>query len=116
MPEHYELIERTGDMPQEADFCLTLEGDEMEPVIKQGSRVYVSRRESPGDMEAGVFYYRGRIYCRQLCRDYAGDIHLLCANPKRESENLRLTKGEMEKCLCLGKVLLEEKPPMPVYG
>lgn len=113
MPEHYELISITADMPQGADFCFVMSGDEMEPVIKQGARVYVSRREGPAQMEAGLFYIDGKVYCRQYCEDYAGDIHLLCANPKCENMNLRL--GKQDSCLCLGKVLLREKPPAPIY-
>lgn len=87
----------------------------MEPLINRGERVNVSRTQAPEELEVGVFFYKGQVYCRQYCEDYAGNMHLLCANPKKESENLCLGKGEKEHCLCLGKVLLKEKPKMPVY-
>ena len=115
MHEHYELISKTADMPKDADFCLIMDTDEMEPVIAKGERVYVSRRESPEILEAGIFYHKGRIYCRQYCEDYNGALILLCANPLRESENLILDKERRKDCVCLGKVLLKDKPPMPFY-
>lgn len=115
MSEHYELIPRTADMPQNADFCLIMDSDEMEPVIKKGERIHISRRESPAEMEVGLFYLQGRIYCRQCCEDYTGALLLLCANPQRESENLHLEKNERKSCICLGRVLLKEKPPIPLY-
>lgn len=102
-------------MPEGADFCLIMDTDEMEPVITKGERVYISRRQSPEPMEVGVFYHKGRIYCRQYCEDYNGALILLCANPLRESENLILDKERRKDCVCLGKVLLKAKPPMPFY-
>jgi len=115
MYDSYSLIPISPDMPAGTDFCLVLDSREMEPLIKKGERIYVSRRESPGDMEAGIFLYGGKILCRQICEDYAGRLHLLCANPQCESENLCLDKEEKQRCRCLGKVLLKAKPPRPLY-
>ena len=115
MNEDFELIALRADMPEGTDFCLMLDNDLMEPLIAMGERVHVSRHITPGELEVGIFLYNGRIYCRQYCEDYIGNLHLLCANPRRESENLCLDRREKEKCLCLGKVLLKEKPGMPVY-
>ena len=115
MHEHYELIEKRADMPEGSDFCFIMDTDEMEPVIAKGARVFISRRQSPEPMEVGVFYYKGRILCRQYCEDYSGALLLLCANPSRESENLILDRAQRNDCLCLGRVLLKEKPPMPFY-
>jgi hypothetical protein len=115
MNEHYSLIPKTEAMPQEADFCLMMDNDLMAPVINKGERVYISRRQSPAELDVGIFLYKGRIYCRQFCEDYVGNLHLLCANPLRESENLCLGREEKAQCLCLGKVLLKAKAPMPIY-
>lgn len=115
MNEHYELIEKTAEMPEGTDFCLIMNTDEMEPVIAKGERMYISRRESPEMLEVGIFYHKGRIYCRQYCEDYSGALLLLCANPLRENENLILDKEQKKGCICLGRVLLKTKPPMPLY-
>ena len=115
MDEFYSLIPLEADAPQGADLCFVMDSELMEPLIRRGEKVFVSRRESPAEPDVGLFYYRGRVYCRQFCEDYAGNFHLLCANPKRESENLCLDRVERQRCLCLGKVLLDNAPTMPVY-
>lgn len=115
MSDDYILIPINSTIPEGTDFCLTLDNDLMEPLIPRGERVYISRSQGPEEFEVGIFLYKGQIYCRQYCVDYAGNMHLLCANPARESENLCLNRKEQEKCQCLGKVLLKSKPPMPIY-
>lgn len=115
MLEDYRLIPRSDEMPEGTDFCLILDNELMAPLINKGEMIYISRSAAPEELEVGIFLYKGRIYCRQYCEDYAGNMHLLCANPACERENLCLSRAEKEKCLCLGKVLLEKKPTMPVY-
>ncbi len=113
--EEYTLLERTKELPAGTDFCVILDNDCMEPYLKRGEMVSISRSEAPEELQPGLFYCRGRILCRQWCEDSAGNIHLLCANPGRESENLTLSRTEKSACLCLGRVLLKKRLPMPVY-
>ena len=101
MDEEYMLLPRTGKTPRGADFCLRLDNDCMEPWIRRGELVYVDRSESPEEMQPGVFWY---------------ELWLLCANPKRESENLSIAPEEKAACLCLGRVLLKKPLPMPLYN
>lgn len=115
MEEYFSLIPITNDMPRGTDFCLIMDTELMEPLIYKGGRVCVSRHEDPDQMDVGLFLYKGQVLCRQVCEDYAGNLHLLCANPKAEKENLCLDKKERTRCLCLGKVLLKVKPPEPMY-
>ena len=115
MDENFSLIPISADMPEGTDFCLIMDTELMEPLIAKGSRLCVSRHQDPEPMDVGLFFYRGRVLCRQVCEDYAGNLHLLCANPKAEKENLCLDRKERSHCLCLGRVLLREKPPAPVY-
>ena len=112
MDEDYSLIERPKDG---ADFCLVLDSDCMEPLFRRGETLHITRFEAPQEMAAGVFLWRGRIYVRQWCEDSAGNLHLLCANPARERENLMLTPMERDGCLCLGTVLPGKPLPAPVY-
>ncbi len=115
MDEEYTLLTRGADIPQNADFCLRLDNDCMEPFIKTGALVCIDRRYTPEETQPGLFYYRGRVLCRQWCEDSAGTLHLLCANPGREDENLSLTGADKAACLCLGRVILDRRLPMPVY-
>lgn len=116
MSEGYSFIEKDGSVPGEADFCFIMDNDLMEPLIKKGDRVWVCRSRMPAELEAGLFYFRGRVYCRQICEDYNGNTHLLCANPRREGENLCLDRRERRSLICLGRVILSQKPLMPIYG
>ena len=115
MDEDYSLLPRSREMPAGADFCLRLDNDCMEPWLKRGELIFVDRDESPEEMQPGVFWYRGRVLCRQWCEDSTGTLRLLCANPRREGENLSLSPAEKATCLCLGRVLLKRALPMPIY-
>lgn len=115
MQEDFKFIDRTADIPAAADFCLLISDDCMLPYIRPGDRVCVSCREELSDMDVGLFLYRGRVLCRQVCEDYSGALLLLCANPAREAENLSVASSERDDCLCLGKVLLPRPLPPPVY-
>lgn len=114
MDEDYSLLPRTGG-DEGADFCLILDSDCMEPVYHKGETLRITRKEAPLEMAAGVFLYRGQVYVRQWCEDSAGNLHLLCANPKREKENLMLGPTERLSCLCLGTVLPGKPLPRPIY-
>jgi len=116
MPEDFEFIDRGPEIPSAADFCLVISDDCMLPYIRPGDRVYVSCREALSDMDAGLFLYRGRLLCRQVCEDYSGALLLLCANPAREAENISVAKSERSSCLCLGKIILSRRLPPPVYN
>ncbi len=115
MTDDYTLIPRGKGAPEGAALCLRLDNDCMEPWIRRGELLYISRDETPEEFQPGLFYYEGRVLCRQWCEDSAGTLHLLCANPGRESENLSLDKSEKAACLCLGRVILKKHLPMPVY-
>ena len=113
--EDYELIPRTVDTPAGADFCISIQGDSMEPWIPDGSVVYVRRDAPLREFEAGVFFVDGDVYCKQWCVDYAGTLHLLSANPKRRDANIVIPRDSGRTCVCFGKVLLHDRLPEPVY-
>lgn len=113
--EDYENIVRPADAPQEADFCIDISGDSMEPYIHDGQRIYV-RRDSPlKEFEVGVFFVDGDVFCKQWCVDYSGTLHLLSANPRRQDANLSISRDSGRSCICFGKVLMSEHLPKPVY-
>lgn len=113
--EDYENILRPADAPEEADFCIDISGDSMEPYIRDGQRVYV-RRDSPlKEFEVGVFFVDGDVFCKQWCVDYSGTLHLLSANPGRQDANITISRDSGRSCICFGKVLMSEHLPRPVY-
>ena len=114
--EDYELIPRRPDMPPQADFCITVQGDSMAPWIPDGSLVFVRRDAPLQEFEAGVFFVDGDVYCKQWCVDYAGTLHLLSANPARQDANLIIPRDSGRSCVCFGKVLLDRRLPKPSYA
>ncbi len=112
----YELLDRSSAMPEEADFCLTLSDDSMEPFFPCGSDVYVSASRSPAEFEAGIFFYNGKVLCRQWCEDLTGTLHLLPANPLFRDSCITVPKRLRDRCLCLGSVIFDGKLPRPMYS
>ena len=113
--EDYELIERPSDAPPKADFCLTIAGDSMEPYIRDGQLVYVRRDVEMREFDVGVFFVDGDVLCKQWCLDYAGTLHLLSANPRRQDANRSFPRSSGQRVVCFGKVLLPAALPRPVY-
>ena len=113
--EDYELIERGMDTPLDADFCISIRGDSMQPYIKDGSIVYVKRDAPLQEFDVGVFFVDGDVFCKQWCVDYAGTLHLLSANPLRQDANIDIPRDSGRSCVCFGKVLLPTRLPAPAY-
>ena len=113
--EDYELIPRPENAPARADFCISISGDSMEPYIHDGELAFVQRDAPLREFEPGVFFVDGDVYCKQWCVDYAGTLHLLSANPKREDANIHIPRDSGRSCICFGKVLLNRSLPRPMY-
>lgn len=111
----YEDIPYPEDAPQGADFCLTVNGDSMEPYIPDGSMVYVKRDAPLNDLDVGIFLVDGATYVKQAVRSYDGSLYLLSANPAREDLNITVPKDSTSTVVCFGKVLLDRKLPAPIY-
>ncbi len=111
----YEDIPRTADMPKNADFCLTVSGDSMEPYLHDGQMIFISEDAGLQDMDVGVFFYHGGIYVKQYAPSYDESIYLLSANPEREAANITVPKECVQDLVCFGKVILKKKLPPPIY-
>lgn len=96
-----------------ADFAVRIEGDSMEPYIKNGSIALCRRGEIIRDGDVGLFFVDGDMKCKQYCRDYAGDVHLLSANRKRRDADVDIPASSGVTLFCFGKVLTEKKIPLP---
>lgn len=114
--EEFEMVERDEHTPPGADFCIEIDGDSMEPYIKNGQRIFVKRDTTDmHEFDVGVFYVDGDVLCKQWCRDYVGTLHLLSANPKREDANRMIPRSSGSTVICYGKVLLPKRLPRPEY-
>ena len=113
--EDYELMERDMNTPLEADFCLNVQGDSMEPYIRDGSLIYVKRDAPLREFDVGVFFVDGDVFCKQFCPGYAGETYLLSANPKRQDANITIHRDSGRTSIYFGKVLLKQKLGRPVY-
>lgn len=114
--EDYEDIPLPNGAPRNADYCITVNGDSMEPYFPDGSLAYVQRDEPISDFDVGIFLVDGSAYIKQLCRGYNGEIYLLSANPARESANITIHPGGNQRLEYRGKVIVNKKLPRPIYG
>lgn len=84
-------------VPEDASFCLRVNGNSMEPAYSDGDIVFVKRQEEPVRVgEIGVFVLNGEGYIKQL-----GDHALLSFNP----EYSPIQVGPFDGLRCEGKVL-----------
>lgn len=113
--EDFEIIPLPPSAPKGADFCVDVQGDSMEPFIHDGERVFVQRGAQLQEFDVGIFFVDGEVFCKQWCVDYAGTLHLLSANPKRQDANIEIPRDAGRHCVCFGKVLLKKKLPPPMY-
>ena len=113
--EDYEDIPRTPDMPPEADFCLVVSGDSMEPYIHDGEMIYITEKEALKKLDVGVFVVDGATYVKQFAPSYDGNLYLLSANPKRQDANITIYKTGNQNVQYFGKVILKKKLPQPHY-
>lgn len=111
--EDYVLIPRLANVPAKADFAVRIDGDSMEPYIKDGSRVYVSRTNElePGDV--GIFFVDGDMKCKQYCEDSFGNIYLFSLNRARRAADVTVPASSGITVYCFGKVLLPKRPRLP---
>lgn len=113
--EDYEMVVKTDKIPHNADFCVNIQGDSMEPYIHDGQTVYVQRDATLTDFDVGIFFVDGDVLCKQYCIDNMGTLYLLSANPQREDANRIISRGSSSTVACFGKVLVKRKLPKPKY-
>ncbi len=69
------------DAPREADFGIRISGDSMEPVIADGSVVWIKQQEAIGEGQIGIFLLNGEALCKKLDRS-GRRCFLLSENPR----------------------------------
>ncbi len=111
--DDYIMVPKPEDAPREADFACRIAGDSMEPVIADGSRVWVSRGNELTDGDVGIFFVDGDMKCKQYCEDAFGNIYLFSLNRKRKDADSVIYAAGGLTVVCFGKVLLPKRPPLP---
>ena len=96
-----------------ADFAVRIDGDSMEPVIRDGSVVLV-QRQAIENGDVGMFFIDGDMKCKQYCRDNFGNVYLLSLNRARADADVVVPASSGLTLCCFGKVLLSRRPPLPV--
>lgn len=110
--EDFEYIDVTGEVPHGADLAVRIQGDSMEPVIADGSVVYVNR-DPLANGDVGIFCVDGEMLCKQFVRDALGMVYLFSLNRKRADADVVLPPSSGRSMVCMGRVLLPVRPPIP---
>ena len=113
--DDYEDIPRTSEMPSNADFCLLVSGDSMEPYIHDGEMIFISESLPVADYDVGAFSVDGVSVVKQYRRNTDGSVDLLSANPARKDANIHIGAESDSTLECWGRVILPKKLPAPVY-
>jgi len=110
--EDFDYIPADETVPHGAEFAVRIQGDSMEPVIADGSVVYVNRDPlESGDI--GIFCVDGDMLCKQYYRDPLGMTYLFSINRRRADADVIFGKSSGRTLVCCGRVMLSHKVPLP---
>ena len=107
--EDFEPLTVTGDVPPGAELAVRIQGDSMEPVIADGSVVYVNH-DPLRNGDVGIFCVDGDMLCKQYYKDPLGVVYLFSLNRRRADADVVLTGGSGRSLTCFGRVILHAQP------
>ena len=108
----WEEYEVPADSP--AEFAIRINGDSMEPYIRDGS-IALCRKTAPQDGDVGAFLIDGELICKKVCIDFAGTLHLFSLNRARRSMDRHYKHDDIERqVICFGTVILDRQIPLPL--
>lgn len=99
--------------PAGADFAVTATDDTLAPYVRRGEIIFFTRDTDlrPGDV--GLFSLRGRLILRQFADGIDGSAYLFALNRDMGELDEILPPDAREGAVCLGRVLLPCRPPLP---
>lgn len=107
--EDYELLSVDGEVPPGAELAVRIQGDSMEPLIRDESVVYVNHDPlGPGDV--GIFCVDGDMLCKQYYKDPMGTVYLFSLNRRRSDADQVFTAGSGRSLTCFGRCMLHTQP------
>ena len=92
-------------MPPAAEFAVRIQGDSMEPFLRDGGVAYVNH-DPLRSGDAGIFCVDGEMFCKQYYRDPLGMVYLFSLNRKRADADILLPPESGRSLVCLGRVML----------
>lgn len=110
----FEMLLADESVPADADFAVWIQGDSMEPYIKNGEMIFINKDAELRNGDVGIFSVDGAMYCKQFYKDDSGDVYLLSSNPDRQSANIFLSHDSGQTFVACGKVVMG-KIPLPDY-
>lgn len=107
--EDYELISVAGDVPPGAELAVRIQGDSMEPLITDGSVVYVNH-DPLQNGDVGIFCVDGDMLCKQYYKDPLGMVYLFSLNRRRADADVIFSRGSGRSLTCFGRVIMHAQP------
>ncbi len=107
--DDYELIAVSGEVPPGAELAVRIQGDSMEPLIADGSFVYVNH-DPLQNGDVGIFCVDGEMLCKQYYRDALGIVYLFSLNRQRSDADVLLAPSGGRTLTCFGRVMLRTQP------
>lgn len=113
--DDFEMILVDENVPNNADFAVSIQGNSMYPYIKDGDTVYVKKDCELSIGDVGIFCVDGATYCKQYYIDEDKNLTLVSANPRLRNTNVFISADSEASVRCYGKVLLDCKIELPDY-
>ena len=113
--DDFEMILVDENVPNDADFAVSIQGNSMYPYIKDGDTVYVKKDCELSIGDVGIFCVDGATYCKQYYIDEDKNLTLVSANPRLRNTNVFISADSEASVRCYGKVLLDCKIELPDY-
>lgn len=98
---HEEVFFKEDEAPSNADFCILINGDSMEPMLKQGTYAFIKKEDSIKDGTIALVVLDGVSLIKRvdICEDY---INLVSLNPKYDD----IKVASFSNIKVMGKVVL----------
>lgn len=108
--EDYDYIEVGREVPWNADFAVKIDGDSMEPYIRDGAIAYVNR-EPLVNGDVGIWCVDGDMICKQYYKDDHGNVYLLSLNRDRKDADRFIPHKDTDTVVAYyGRVILPRRP------
>ena len=106
--EDFEMMTVTDEVPVGAEMAVRIQGDSMEPLIHDGSAVYVNH-DPLQNGDVGIFCVDGEMLCKQYYKDPLGMVYLFSLNRARSEMDVCLSPGGGRSLTCFGRVMVHNQ-------